>query len=146
MEKVERIPDGTGLSSTTEPCSTVSALRASIPCAVSEVLQLVPRSIVEGWSDLSLGEPQQAWACVIDRLVSEARGNEEIAKKLRGDAADAISQAKIHDARAADYMALASALVNAPVTFADTIEAGEHLRDSDTHPAGGDAKQGSVHG
>jgi hypothetical protein len=95
-------------------------------------LNLTPRPIFEAWGDLDLGEPEQAWACAVDRFREEARINKQCADQWRRTVEDATKQAEQHARRAEEFANLANAIERAPIAFAAS---------ADTHPEGGDVKQ-----
>jgi hypothetical protein len=103
-----------------------------VPNAV-EALQLVPKTILDQWSYLDLGEPQQAWACAVDRFKEEAQINQQCAEQQRKIAADASEQARLHAERAVEFDSLARAIERAAITFPASV---------DTLPKGQDAQQG----
>jgi hypothetical protein len=95
-------------------------------------LNLTPKPIFEAWGDLDLGEPEQAWACAVDRFREEARINKQCADQCRRAAEDATKQAEQHARRAEEFANLANAIERAPIAFAAS---------ADTRPKGGDSTE-----
>lgn len=117
-------PSGSG-SRPSGGAATASPAEPSIPNAAVEALQLVPKAIYHQWGDLELGEPEQAWACAIDRFKEEALHSRQCAEQMEKRAEDASNQARIHFERAFEFDALARAIESNPITFsASAMSAG----------------------